>query len=74
MPCIGCYSLDLYCDNESHTIAKDMRYYNVPCLNVIGFNCADCLRQAKLAGWKIKYKTNKCYCPECVKNKFKDTY
>lgn len=69
MPYSGCYSLEFYCDDEAHVIDKDTRYYNVPYLETIGHTRADCIRQGKQAGWEIKYKTHKCYCPECSKNK-----
>jgi hypothetical protein len=68
----GCYSLEFYCDNESHIKEKNEPYYGIPYLETVGHNRTDCIHQAISLGWKIERKTHKCYCPECVKNKVKE--
>lgn len=64
----GCYSLDFYCDNKAHIKFPEAPCYGIPLLELNGFTRADCIKQAKKLGWKIKYKTKECYCPECNKN------
>lgn len=55
---VGCYTLDVYCDNEDKCAAKDLpiwdkNYLPWPC-QYTGRNSRECLQAAKSAGWKIK--------------------
>jgi len=68
---VGCYSLDLYCDNFD--IAKNQaedryghRYNDFP-HQFTGFSRAECVRNARRRGWIVNISGNKAYCPDCAK-------
>ena len=69
MSIIGCYSLDLYCDNEqAHWVEGETwqkGYCNVPMFETIGRSRASCFRRARKAGWTIDPRTYKTRCPKC---------
>ena len=59
---VGCYSLDLYCDNEK--VHKD-EYPGMKSIELQGRSRESCLRQARQVGWKINIQKWTCYCPQC---------
>lgn len=66
---VGCYSLDLYCDNEG---AHPHNYRNGNNLEDGQFpsqytaeTASSCRRQARKVGWKLGKKD---LCPRCAKN------
>lgn len=74
---VGCYSLDLYCDNPLET-------YFGQGATPIGFHGFDefphqfiaetgenCRQQARKRGWKLDLQNHKAYCPRCVLNNTK---
>ncbi len=56
---VGCYTLDLYCDNESdaHNFREFPHQFTAE-------RETDCMRQAAAKGWR--FKDNKAYCPKCA--------
>ncbi len=67
---VGCYSLDLYCDNEEAHFVEPKRlqttgYYDTPYFNSIGRSREGCLRLSKKAGWSVNFKTRTALCPQC---------
>lgn len=57
----GCYTLDLYCDNDF-----EHPYINYEKGNFgqfVGKNLTECKRMARKVGWG--FYSNKCYCPYC---------
>ena len=68
---VGCYSLDLYCDNFD--LMKDQvedsyghRYDEFP-HQFTGYSRPECVRNARHRGWIVNIPANKAYCPGCVK-------
>ena len=64
---IGCYVLDLYCDNDE-SIHPHLHDYSLPDLSrdtYTGYDRADCISQARKDGWVISGKRQICpYCKE----------
>lgn len=58
---VGCYALDLYCDNEE--AHKDE--YPMTVFNSIGRSREECLRSARKAGWSVDLKRWVARCPRC---------
>jgi hypothetical protein len=69
---VGCYSLDLYCDN---VLSKDEdlfgglngdkhEYREFP-KTYTGNTRQEAERQARKEGWMINNKTGICLCPKC---------
>lgn len=58
---VGCYSLDLYCDNEE--AHKDE--YPLLIFQSTGRSRGACFRSARQAGWSIDLKNWKARCPKC---------
>lgn len=68
---VGCYSVDLYCDNEKCPFI-DMANPDV----FTGETETQCLGDARRAGWQItrgKPHERKAYCPKCSTKKRKNT-
>lgn len=63
---VGCYSLDLYCDNRSAWPDPRHEYDEFP-HNFAGRTEAACIRNAKAMGWRIGQKRQ--LCPKCAKKK-----
>lgn len=67
---VGCYSVDLYCDNEDRTGDKRCKRRNGPLRygsdQYTGETEGECLRQARKEGWKFtRDRPRKAYCPAC---------
>jgi hypothetical protein len=67
---VGCYSLDLYCDNYiiDPTVVEDKwghRYDDFPD-QFTGFSRAECVRNARRRGWIVNICGKKAYCPKCA--------
>lgn len=62
---VGGYSLHLYCDSERECKAIRESWMTPTFGEFEGTNEADCNRQAKRRGWKIR--NGKCFCPLCSK-------
>lgn len=60
---VGCYILDLYCDNEPHYHAG---------LRISGKNANDCYRKARKSGWLIKMNKTIAICPNCKESTKRD--
>jgi hypothetical protein len=61
---VGCFSLHLYCDSESH-----VETHGYPTPEYTGETRAECYRQARKDGWAIVAPLRLAYCPKCaVKN------
>ena len=58
---VGCYSLDLYCENEE----LHANEYPILVFNSTGRSRAQCLRYAKRAGWSVDLKRRIARCPQC---------
>ena len=56
---VGCYSLDLYCDNEDAHIHEHYSF------EATGRSRAQCLRAAKRAGWAVDSRKRTVRCPKC---------
>jgi len=63
---VGCYVLDLYCDNDDCPSAEGRHRggKNEPD-QFTGPSKRYCYRDAKKAGWKISDKRDAAYCPDC---------
>lgn len=59
------YSLDLYCDHENDAHPKGP-VYPMRMKEFFGETFADCARQARAAGWKVRKKTRTATCPCCT--------
>lgn len=59
---VGCYSMDLYCDNEACAASN---------IGFTGRNRTQATREARQAGWSVKHATDEqtgvCFCPSCRK-------
>jgi hypothetical protein len=68
MSCVGCYSLDLYCDCPDHFPKP---WHGRPQGEFIGETFADCARQAREKGWIVVYgrRGNRAVCPKCSKKR-----
>lgn len=68
---VGCYSVDLYCDNEGNC----PKSWSPETATYTGETEGECLRQARRHGWLItraKHKgERKAYCPKCSNKKTK---
>ena len=60
---VGCYSLDLYCDNRE---CKSVSRFRMEPDVYTGRTFAGCSRKAKKDGWKIDSRRRWCICPACV--------
>lgn len=58
---VGCYSLDLYCDNEK---AHENEYPTLS-FESTGRSRAQCLQAAKRAGWAVDIRKRTARCPKC---------
>ena len=58
---VGCYSLDLYCDNEDAHKGE----YPTFSFESTGRSRAQCLRAAKRAGWAVDIRKRTVRCPKC---------
>ena len=55
---IGCYTLDLYCDNKDcYTVGMPHQF--------TGPSAMHCYKQARAIGWIINLQKSKAYCPRC---------
>lgn len=64
MSIVGCYSLDLYCDNggdQAHDWKVSFPH------QFTGETASTCRKQARERGWKLDLVNYKAYCPRCVK-------
>jgi len=65
---VGCYTLDLYCDNKpAHQylwISDYMSDGKFP-VQFIGERGCDCRQQARKAGWKLM-RDGRALCPRCT--------
>ena len=76
MSIVGCYSLDLYCENfdiyEREVEDKfGHRYDDFPD-EFTGYDRAECFRNARKAGWVINVRKHTAYCPKCSHKKPKE--
>jgi hypothetical protein len=68
---VGCFTLDLYCDDPRHTQASvagmTQEQYQTYMSNspgqFTGERRSDCYREARRCGWVIKPLSHKAYCP-----------
>lgn len=70
---VGCYTLDLYCDNvEAGTCKRDkeLRWPLFPD-NFTDERDSTCRKKAREFGWRINEKTGIAICPECIAKKKK---
>ncbi len=58
---VGCYCLDLYCDNET----AHRNEFPMLIFETTGRSLAGCLRRARRAGWSIDLTKRKARCPKC---------
>ena len=69
MAIVGCYSLDLYCENYDmanfHEVDKFGHRYNDFPHQWTGYDRAECFRKARKAGWVINVHKHTAYCPKC---------
>lgn len=64
---VGCYCLDLYCDNElAHT-----KNYATRREQFTAETGGECRQQARKRGWKLNITTGKAICPACMGSKLK---
>jgi hypothetical protein len=61
---VGCYDLNLYCDEPGHKPrpaqdGADAEY----CAETGG----ECRRDARKAGWKLQMRNSRAICPTCAK-------
>ena len=68
---VGCYSLDLYCDNEATRWADGSDEHG-HAFGSFPWQYTDetgsaCRARARAAGWKINIKTGAALCPQCAK-------
>ena len=65
---VGCYSMDLYCEaanaeyRSTHPEEMQQRCTDWPA-QFTGRSEAQCVQKARAAGWTIRLKLGKCYCP-----------
>jgi len=76
MGIIGCYSIDLYCDNPNHVYAGKGDWGTAT-----GESRRECIAQARRYGWIVRrdYQNGEttigvlyAECPECAKRKAKE--
>lgn len=60
------YTMDLYCEVEGA-----QHKYRGGMAQIGGETWADCVKQAKMIGWKIDKKKRECICPKCQKEGLK---
>lgn len=65
IPVIGGYSIDLYCRYETGEFAHDSIEHGHGVASFAGHNEANCLKQARQAGWII-HRDNTVTCPHCA--------
>ncbi len=69
---VGCYSIDLYCDNKESKTCLDTKniWFGAQYTEYIESRC---LKKAKADGWVIKNKNDEgireVYCPLCKKKR-----
>ena len=56
---VGCYCLDIYCDNKPDCVCLNTNY-GAFMDQFTGPTAADCIRQAKKSGWKIVQGKHAC--------------
>jgi hypothetical protein len=63
---VGCYSLELYCENQPDRQKPDSvhGYEEFPSVYAAQRR-EDCERAARKDGWMINNKTGVCLCPKC---------
>lgn len=62
---VGCYCLDLYCDNK---LCKDPRWDGGHA-EFTAEQGGDCRKQARSKGWSLNLTTNESFCPYCTGKK-----
>lgn len=60
---VGCYTLDLYCENDRQYPDGTHDFYEFP-HQYTGETHAECNRQARKQGWKLT-RDKKAFCPKC---------
>lgn len=61
---VGCYLLDLYCDNPAH---KPGGYSDAPHYQYSDEHGSRCRRMARKHGWRWSSDAMVAVCPECTK-------
>jgi hypothetical protein len=67
---VGCYAMDLYCDNADQTGARGYAFHSFAKAvagpeQFIGETYGECAAKARKRGWKLVGKFGKAYCPTC---------
>lgn len=63
----GCYSLDLYCDNDSpSSVERGEHVYREFPHQYTAEHGSKCRSLARKAGWKLDIKNGLAICPKCV--------
>ncbi len=74
MGIVGCYSLDLYCDNtEAHKGEFNDGLWEALKWETIGRSRAECFRKAKKAGWSIDLRNHLARCPRCKGGRIRES-
>lgn len=63
---VGCYTLDLYCDNESTEHEHSGTSYDEFPHQFTGEIASECRAKARRAGWQLNLRTGKAICPKCA--------
>ena len=64
---VGCYTLDLYCDDET----CKPKFKEFP-KNFIAEYGSECRAQARRAGWKLNLRDGTAICPRCSGSESKE--
>jgi hypothetical protein len=77
---VGCYSLDLYCENaekagDMHGTGRDgiHDYQEFP-MTFTSDRRQECEREARSIGWMINNKTGICLCPKCSRKNIRSSH
>lgn len=65
---VGCYALDLYCENYKSENDNIHEFNEFPHIYTHEKG-STCRKLARKDGWIIKEKENRAICPKCVKKK-----
>lgn len=64
---VGCYTLDLYCDDPEHARPIGM-LIGAP-FQYTGRTRTGCVQEAKADGWKLQDRADRAICPACARRR-----